>query len=267
MPASGDAGGSDVGWHAACLLIGTMGLAPKFRRVTLLPPLALGACIVFGALPAAGASVSQELGALEALAKSEAALQFPALTPRQRFLVGPIEPHLQLEKCNQPIKSVVASPQHMRDRVMIELRCPDTKSWHLYVPVRIIGTSPVAVAAHSIVMGTVLKATDLRVEEHDISDLPLGFLDDPAIAVGLTAGRPIAGGAYLTNQQLVAAKAVERGQSVTLIADAGGISVRMAGRALSDGLMNQRVRVQNLSSGKIVEGIARSEQVVEIILQ
>jgi flagella basal body P-ring formation protein FlgA len=52
-----------------------------------------------------------------------------------------------------------------------------------------------------------------------------------------------------------------------LLADLGGMSVRMAGRALSDGLMNQRVRVQNLSSGKIVEGIARSEQIVEIISQ
>ena len=66
---------------------------------------------------------------------------------------------------------------------------------------------------------------------------------------------------------MLAAKAVQRGQTVTLVADAGGMSVRMAGRALSDGLMNQRVRVQNLSSGKIVEGIARSEQVVEIIFQ
>jgi flagella basal body P-ring formation protein FlgA len=45
------------------------------------------------------------------------------------------------------------------------------------------------------------------------------------------------------------------------------MSVRMAGRALADGLINQRVKVQNLSSGKIVEGIARSEQTVEIILQ
>jgi flagella basal body P-ring formation protein FlgA len=105
------------------------------------------------------------------------------------------------------------------------------------------------------------------VEEHDLSDLPLGFLDDPAIAVGLTASRPIAGGIYLTNQQVVAPKAVLRGQSVTLMADTGGMSVRMAGRALGDGLINQRVKVQNLSSGKIVEGIARSEQTVEIILQ
>jgi flagella basal body P-ring formation protein FlgA len=41
----------------------------------------------------------------------------------------------------------------------------------------------------------------------------------------------------------------------------------MQGRALSDGLINQRVKVENLSSGKVVEGIARSQQVVEIILQ
>ena len=85
--------------------------------------------------------------------------------------------------------------------------------------------------------------------------------------MGLTASRPISGGAFLTNQQLVAAKAVQRGQSVTLVADLGGMSVRMSGKALSDGLVNQRVRVENLSSGKIVEGIARSEQVVEIIFQ
>ena len=246
--------------------------APKSRRAYLIRRVAAAAIAIalFAcAPPSAFAEISdpQDIAQLEALAKSEAVLQFPKLTDRQRFIVGPIEPHLPFDKCMRPIRPVVASPQHMKDRIMIELRCQDSKPWHLYVPVRIVGTSPVAVAAHAIVVGTVIKAGDLKIEEHDISELPLGFLDDPAIAVGLTAGRPIAGGAYLTNQQLVAAKAVTRGQSVTLLADAGGISVRMAGRALSDGLMNQRVRVQNLSSGKIVEGIARSEQVVEIILQ
>ena len=97
--------------------------------------------------------------------------------------------------------------------------------------------------------------------------MPPGYLDDPSIAVGLTAARPISEGAILTNQQLLGTKAVQRGQTVTLIADAGGISVRMAGRAMSDGLINQRIKVENLSSGKIVEGIARSEQVVEIVFE
>jgi flagella basal body P-ring formation protein FlgA len=209
----------------------------------------------------------QEIAGLEALARLEAAREFPPLTDRERFLIGPIEPNLQLERCHQPVKAALASAHHMRDRATIELRCLNAKPWHLYVQVRVIGTSPVAVAAHAIVAGSVLKAADMRVEQHDISELPPGFLDDPAIAVGLTAGRPISGGAFLTNQQLVAAKAVQRGQSVTLVADVGGMSVRMAGKALSDGMVNQRVRVENLSSGRIVEGIARSDQVVEIIFQ
>jgi flagellar basal body P-ring formation protein FlgA len=209
----------------------------------------------------------QDIPTLESLVKSEASRQFAPLTDRQRFLIGPIEPQLQLERCREPVKAALASAHHMQDRATIELRCRNDKPWHLYVQVRIIGTSTVAVAAHAIVAGSVLKATDLKVEQHDISELPPGFLDDPAIAVGLTASRPISGGAFLTNQQLLAAKAVQRGQTVTLVADLGGMSVRSAGKALSDGLVNQRVRVQNLSSGRIVEGIARSEQVVEIIFQ
>ena len=67
--------------------------------------------------------------------------------------------------------------------------------------------------------------------------------------------RGIAGGSVLTNQQLLGTQAVQRGQTVTLVADAGGISVRMAGRALAIGLINQRIRVENLSSGKIVWGL------------
>ena len=106
---------------------------------------------------------------------------------------------------------------------------------------------------------------DFRIEQRDVLGLPPGYLDDPGIAAGLTAARAIAGGSVVTNVELMGAQAVQRGQTVTLVAEAGGISIRMAGRALSDGFVNQRVKVENLSSGKIVEGIARSPQVVEII--
>ncbi len=240
------------------LLFGRMRIPSRFRRWG------------FGlSLLAAGALADdlQEIGPLEALARSQAALQLPALTDRERLVVGPIDQRLQLQRCSLPVKPVVAPGGHMRDRILIELRCPGTPSWHIYVPVRVVGTSPVAIAAHAIVSGSVLTDKDIRVEQRDVSTLPPGYMDDPSVAVGLTASRPISTGAVITNQFLVAAKAVQRGQTVTLVADTGGMSVRMAGRALSDGLVNQRVRVQNLSSGKIVEGIARSEQIVEIIFQ
>jgi flagellar basal body P-ring formation protein FlgA len=208
-----------------------------------------------------------DVAQLTSLAQAEAALHLPPLTAKQRFLVGPIPQHVQLAACSGAIKPSVAMTPHMNDRVLVELRCQGSSAWHMYVPVRIVGTASAVVAAHAIVNGSVLTANDLIIEQRDVITLPPGYLDDPAIAVGLTASRAISGGAVLTNQHLMGMKAVHRGQSVTLVADAGGMSIRMAGRAMSDGLVNQRVRVENLSSGKIVEGIARSEQVVEIIVQ
>jgi flagellar basal body P-ring formation protein FlgA len=209
----------------------------------------------------------EDLGGLETLAKKEAVLHLPPLSDRQRLIAGPIEAHMRLQRCDRPITPVVSGGAHMRDRILIELRCPGAPPWHIYVSVRVVGTSPVAIAARAIVAGSVLTEKDVRIEQRDIPELPPGYLDDPTVAVGLTAARPISSGAVITNQYLMGAKAVQRGQTVTLIADSGSMSIRMEGKALSDALINQRVKVQNLSSGRVVEGVARSEQVVEIVLQ
>lgn len=229
---------------------------PKCRRLLLV------ACLV---ARLAHAADLQDISQLEKVAGAEAQRLLPPLTDKQRLVVGPVQPRLQLPRCEDTIRTARAPGIQMPGRVLIELRCDGHAPWHLYVPAKIVGTTSVVLAAHSLVVGTVLTAKDVTVEQRDIVGLPPGYLDDAGIALGLTAARAIAGGAILTNQQLLGAQAVQRGQMVTLLADAGGISVRMAGRALSDGLINQRIKVENLSSGKIVEGIARSPQVVEIV--
>jgi len=229
---------------------------PKWRRLL---------CLACLAVTAAQGAELQDVSQLELLVQAEAQRLLPPLTDKQRLAVGPLQPHLQLPRCENTPRTSRAPGIQVPGRVLIELRCDGQTPWHFFVPARVIGTTPVAIAAHALVAGTVLTANDFTVEQRDLVGLPPGYLDDPSIAVGLTAARAVAGGSILTNQQLLGTQAVQRGQSVTLIADAGGISVRMAGRALSDGLINQRIKVENLSSGKVVEGIARSAQVVEII--
>jgi len=233
--------------------------APNYRRVGLLLLALVG-------LEAWGGDL-QNMDALEELARTAAIAQLPAIGEQQRLQVGPLPPGQKLPRCVGAIVPAVAPGLRVSGRVVIELRCSDAKGWHLYIPVRIVGTAAATVAAHALIAGTVVTAGDLAVERRDVTTLPPGYLNAPSIAIGLTLTRPLAGGAVLTNQELEGSKAVQRGQSVTLVASAGGIDVRMAGRALSDGLINQRIKVENLSSGKIVEGIARSEQVVEIVVQ
>ena len=227
--------------------------APAGTPMTLSPP-----------TQSAPRAALQDVAELETFAKNAALQALPPLTATQRLVVGPLQPRLQLAVCSNKVESKRAPGVQTPGRVMIELRCDGQTPWHLYVPVKVVGTTAVVVAAHALVAGTVLTDKDLAVEQRDMIGLPPGYLNDPSIAIGLTAGRGVSGGAIVTNQQLLGAQAVQRGQTVTLIADAGGISVRMAGKALSDGFINQRVRVENLSSGKIVEGIATSAQVVQI---
>src|ERR1700730_16477398 len=166
-------------WHAACLLCRILRKPPKYRRAGLL---LLVACMS-QAHAAAPAAPLQDVGDLNALATAEAARHLPPLTDKQRFLVGPIPPHIQLARCPEAPKPIVGPAPHMNDRVLVEIRCLGPPAWHLYVPVRIVGTTRVAVAAHAIVAGSVLTANDLRVEQHEMTALPPGYLDDPAIAV------------------------------------------------------------------------------------
>jgi len=245
--------------------------APRSRHRGLAAVIAAAALSLAIAAPTARAVPApadhEDVARLENLAATTAARELGSLTPDQHLVAGPLQPTMRLARCSSAVQATVAAGLRIPGRLLVELHCEGVAHWNLYIPVRIVGSTTVVVAAHALIAGNVLGAADLRVERHDLTGLPPGYLDDPTTAVGLTAARGISTGAILTNQILVGTKAVQRGQTVTLIATVDGMSVRMAGRALSDGFVNQRVKVQNLSSGRIVEGIARSEQIVEIIFQ
>ncbi len=203
---------------------------------------------------------------LSAAARAAAAHAFGPLGTGQRLEVGVIAPGVQLRHCARPVEATPAPGVRVANRIVFVLQCAMPEAWRIYVPVSVVGVTPVVIAAHAIVAGTVLGAGDLAVASRDLTGLPPGYLDSPRIAIGLTAGRPLAQGQILTNQMLLGTEAVQRGQLVSLVAKIGGISVRMAGRALADGFVNQRVRVENLSSGKVVEGIARADHTVRIFV-
>jgi flagella basal body P-ring formation protein FlgA len=93
-----------------------------------------------------------------------------------------------------------------------------------------------------------------------------GYLTSPEALIGQRLRQQLTAGRIITPQVLQADNIIRRGQSVTLIATAGGINVTMSGKSLMDGALNQRIRAENLSSGRVIEGIVRSREHVEILL-
>jgi len=63
-----------------------------------------------------------------------------------------------------------------------------------------------------------------------------------------------------------AQKLVHRGEHIMLVALAGNMEVRMSGTALSDAVLGQRVRVKNISSKRVVEGIVEAAGIVKVTM-
>jgi flagella basal body P-ring formation protein FlgA len=96
-------------------------------------------------------------------------------------------------------------------------------------------------------------------ETRDASRIVGATLSDPAEAVGQVARRTLTAGSVLLAGDLLTPRLVRRGDNVALVSRRGGVEVRMNGKALGDAGENQRVRVENLSSRRVVQGIVAAD--------
>ena len=86
-------------------------------------------------------------------------------------------------------------------------------------------------------------------------------MQDIANLQGHRLKRSLPAGTALTVDMLVARLLVRRGQQVTLIAAIGPVEIRAQGQALTEGGVADRVRVQNVTSLKVVEGVVERRRV------
>ena len=73
-------------------------------------------------------------------------------------------------------------------------------------------------------------------------------------------------GTILTKHMIKSPMAIKRGQMVTLIAKNSVIEVRMEGKAMSKGAIGERIKVKNLKTNRIVEGIILDKHLINVNL-
>jgi len=202
---------------------------------------------------------------------SEAARQFAEQNGlksagRRTIVVSPLDARLRFAPCPVALATTAAAGVRSTLRMTVEVRCPTPGGWRLFVPVRIEAFDDAVVAARALPRGHVIAAGDISVVESDVSGLPAGYARDVDTLIGRRLSRPVNAGSVLGTSTMVLDPAVRRGQTVTLLAQARGVSIRAQGVALTPGGVDERVKIKNLSSGREVEGIVRSAGVVEVPL-
>ena len=172
----------------------------------------------------------------------------------------------RLPQCDAPLQGFLRRGTRIQARTIVGVRCTGSRPWKVYVPVDVAVSSEVLVAARPLPRGHLMSAADVRVERRDVSRLRHGYLADAKALLGQRLRAPLLAGTVLTPAVLQADDLVRRGQSVTITANLSGIAVNMSGKALADGGLGQRIRVENSNSGRIVEAIVRSREQVEVLL-
>lgn len=175
-----------------------------------------------------------------------------------------LDERLRLAACEQSVEAFLRPGVKISAKTVVGVRCHGPKPWKVYVPVQVAVHDTVWVARHSLARGHLLTKADLAPDERDISRMNGGFVLNPEMLIGRRLRQAMLAGRAFTAGLVEADNVVHRGQTVTLAITTAGITIRMAGKAMMDGALNQRIRVENLNSGRIIEGIVRSRELVEI---
>lgn len=241
------------------------GRAPAFtlRAYTLtLAGVAALACTL-----TAGAAEWQRAEEIGAVAEAFVTKNFARRDTRLEPQAGYLDPRLKLPRCDVPLTAFVRDGTRLTARTIVGVRCAGSRPWKVYVPVDVAVRDRVYVLRRSLPKGHVVTEADVALESRDVARLRNGYFTEASALAGLRLKYPVSAGSVLKPSMLAAEILIRRGQSVTLVAQSEALSIEMAGKALSDGAMNQRIRVENTNSGRVVEGLVRSPEHVEILVQ
>ncbi len=166
-----------------------------------------------------------------------------------------LDPRLRLVDCPVLPEVDASTGQRLGNSISVAIRCPEHPSWAIYVPVRIQQFGQVLVLANARARGELLSSADLRLEERDLAQLNGAYLSQLDAATDMVLRRAVRPGTVLSASMLERPKLVLRGQRVQVIAGMGALAVASEGEALSDAAAGERVRVRNLSSRQVLEGV------------
>lgn len=194
------------------------------------------------------------------LAQAQARFNNPEIT------LTPMDKRLRLQHCESGLEAFSNRAITKAGNVTVGVRCHQPVAWTVYLPLQIKVMKPMVVVARPVSANHVLTEQDLRIEHRDIGSLRQGYMANIAAAVGQQTKYSLGMGTVIQSNHLRPLNVVKRGESIVLVASAGTMEVRMQGTAMSDASLGDRVRVKNLSSERVVEGIVDAPGVVRVTM-
>ncbi|KFE45426.1 MULTISPECIES: flagellar basal body P-ring formation chaperone FlgA [Pseudomonas] len=182
---------------------------------------------------------------------------------RSEIEVKQLDPRTRMPYCDKDLTASLESPKPV-GRVNVKVRCEGTSPWTVFVPAQVHLFRNVVTAVRPLKRDSLVSEDDVALRERDIGQLGQGFLTSLDQAVGQKTVRPAVMDQVLSPTYLEQPQLIHKGDQVVIIARSGTLAVRMPGEALSDGGLNEQIRVRNLNSKRVIKASVTGAGQVEV---
>ncbi len=175
-----------------------------------------------------------------------------------------LDKRLRLHKCEIPLQSFWPPGASKSGHTTVGVRCNDDKPWKIFVGAQIKQYQQVWVTVTAISRDTILDRSHVALERKEISAHQHDYFNIDQTPIGLMTKRPLRRGDIVQERALEKPMAVKRGDRVVVIARINGLEIRTAATAMNSAATGDRIRVQNLTSKKELEGTLHENGMVHV---
>lgn len=192
-------------------------------------------------------------------------MQFDYKTPYlPEFKANSLDTRLKLANCNTPLHIEFSNLQKTYGSTSLNIGCQHSPKWRIHLPIKVDVFDDVLIAQQPFSRGQKIGSNMFKYGKRNISLLNQGYFTQANDLEYMESRQNLKRGSVLTPNNTRPSEMVKSGQNVTLILNYKGINIRTSGKALQSARMGQLVKVRNLQSRKIVEGIVSGEGQVKV---
>ena len=151
-------------------------------------------------------------------------------------------------------------------KLLLNLRCDTGRVWARPISLYVVVKGRYLAATRPLKSGQVLTPSDWKWVDGDLSKMGDSLVDSPELLKNMELSRAQQAGNALRLNDFRPMSVIKSGDQVRVAIVGRGFGIDASGQALADAALGASVKVR-ISDGKIIQGTAVSQGVVEVVME
>ena len=191
--------------------------------------------------------------------------QHPSLEGRE-FSIQWDPSKLEFPACSKNPSVELLRKDKAWGKLLLNLRCDTGRVWARPVGLYVMVKSRYLAATRPLKSGQVLTPSDWKWVDGDLSKMGDSLVDSPEWLKNMELSRAQQAGNALRLNDFRPMSVIKSGDQVRVAIVGRGFGIDASGQALADAALGASVKVR-ISDGKIIQGTAVSQGVVEVVME